>query len=388
MNTILNRYIFKELWPPFGISLAFFSFVFIMAELPDITDYIVSYQIGLKTVLFLLAYAMPYFLQFVIPMSVMISVLLTFLRMSGDMEVVAIKAAGISIYRLLPAVVAFGLIGMFLTAGMAIYAMPAGRKATTQLLYEVVASHVDIGIKPRQFIDTFKDVVLYVNEIDSRTKLLKDIYIEDRRSKGATITVVAAQGQLAADPGQSIVNLRLFNGTIYQVSLTEGRAINSYFDTYDIRLDMKHNLASVGKKAVRVKDMNLAQLRKLIQSIPEDDERYYSARLEWHKKFSLPVACLALSILAIPLGIAGRSTKRAYGIGMGLVFFFLYYIMLSAGWVFGETGAYPPVIGMWLPNVVSATIGVVLLVRCVHEKTVKLPMLPKWLERFRLSGQP
>ena len=132
--------------------------------------------------------------------------------------------------------------------------------------------------------------------------------------------------------------------------------------------------------------MNLVQLRRLIRSISKDDDRYYSARLEWHKKFSLPVACLALSILAVPLGISGRSTKRSYGIGLGLVFFFLYYIMLSAGWVFGEKGAYPPVIGMWLPNVVSVTIGVVLLVRCVHEKTVKLPMLPKWLERFRLSG--
>ena len=201
MNTILNRYIFKELWPPFGISMAFFSFVFIMAELPDITDYIVSYQISLKTVLLLLAYAMPYFLQFVLPMSVMISVLLTFLRMSGDMEIVALKAAGISLYRLLPAVVAFGLVGMLLTAVMAIYAMPAGRKATAQLLYEVVASHVDIGIKPRQFIDTFKDVVLYVHDIDSDTKVLKDIYIEDRRSKGATITVVARKDSSQRMPG-------------------------------------------------------------------------------------------------------------------------------------------------------------------------------------------
>ena len=106
MNTIINRYIFKELWSPFGISMAFFSFVFIMAELPEITDYVVNYQIGLKTVLLLLTYAMPYFLQFVIPMSVMISVLLTFLRMSADMEIVALKAGGVSIYRLLPAVAA------------------------------------------------------------------------------------------------------------------------------------------------------------------------------------------------------------------------------------------------------------------------------------------
>jgi len=385
MNTIINRYIFKELWSPFGISMAFFSFVFIMAELPEITDYVVNYQIGLKTVLLLLTYAMPYFLQFVIPMSVMISVLLTFLRMSADMEIVALKAGGVSIYRLLPAVVAFGLIGTLLTAYMAIFALPVGRKATTQLLYDVVVSHVDLGLKPRQFIDTFRNVVLYIHEVDSSTKELKDIYIEDRRSKGATITVVAPRGRLTADAGKLIANFKLYNGTIYQVNLAEQRAIDIQFDTYDIRLDLKHNLASTGKHTERVKDMKLAQLRQLIRSIPKKDERYYSVRLEWHKKFALPLACLSLSLLAVPLGISTRSTKRAYGIGMGLVFFFLYYIMLSAGWVFGESGHYPPVIGMWLPNVVSTTIGAVLLFRCVNEKNVKLRMLPKWFERFRIS---
>ena len=118
MNTIIQRYIFKELLPPFGISLAFFSFIFIITQMNLITGYIINYQIGVGTVGLLLAFAMPYFLQFVIPMSVMLSALLTFLRMSGDMEIVALKAGGISIYRLLPPVLLFGLGGAILTAGM------------------------------------------------------------------------------------------------------------------------------------------------------------------------------------------------------------------------------------------------------------------------------
>ncbi|MBT8339019.1 MAG: LptF/LptG family permease, partial [Desulfatitalea sp.] len=104
MNRILHRYIFTEFLPPFGISLAFFSFVFIMTQLPVITNYVVNYRIGVFTAVRLMAFAMPFFLQFVLPMSTMIAVLLTFLRMSGDMEIVALKAAGVNLYRLLPPV--------------------------------------------------------------------------------------------------------------------------------------------------------------------------------------------------------------------------------------------------------------------------------------------
>jgi lipopolysaccharide export system permease protein len=91
---------------------------------------------------------------------------------------------------------------------------------------------------------------------------------------------------------------------------------------------------------------------------------------------------LALALIGMPLGVRARTAKRAYGIGLGLGFFLLYYIMLSIGWVLGEAGVYPPVIGMWLPNIVSAVIGGVLLVRAANEKPLALPPLPPWLKRW------
>lgn len=386
MNTIIQRYIFKELLAPFGISIAFFSFIFVMTQLPAITNYIVTYQIGVGAVGLLLIYTMPYFFQFIIPMSVMIAVLLTFLRMSGDLEIVALKAGGISVYRLLPPVLVLGLVGVILTAYMAVYGLPTGRKATRQLLYDVAVAHVDLGLKPRQFIDTYKDVVLYIHEVDTTNKTLKHIFIEDRRSAGMTSAVVAPRGQLSYDPDQMAANLRLFDGTIHQVNLTEGRASDLSFETYDISLDLARDMGSPGQRPLHVEEMTMAQIHQAIATAQEKDSGYYKALLEWHKKFSLPVASLALALLGLPLGVRARSSKRAYGIGLGLGFFLLYYIMLSLGWVFGEAGVYPPLIGMWVPNIVSGTIGVVLLVRTVNEKPLALPPLPLWLKRWPWYG--
>jgi lipopolysaccharide export system permease protein len=383
MNTIIQRYIFKELLGPFGVGIAFFSFVFIMTQLPTVTNYIVNYKIGILSVGLLLLYTMPFFLQFIIPMSVMIAVLLTFLRMSGDMEIVALKAGGVSIYRLLPPVLAFALVGALLTALIAVQGLPRGRQATRQLIYDVAAAHVDLGLKPRQFIDTYADVIIYIHEVDTSTKMLKHIFIEDWRSPEMSSTVVAPQGRLSFDAERMVANLRLYDGTIHQVNLSEGRANDLVFETYDIRLDMNRDLgAAAADKPLHVEEMTMAQIRQAIAGATERDSRYYKALLEWHKKFSLPAACLALALIGMPLGIRARTAKRAYGIGLGLGFFLLYYIMLSIGWVLGEAGVYPPVIGMWLPNIVSAVIGGVLLVRAANEKPLALPPLPPWLKRW------
>lgn len=383
--SIINRYILKELFPPFGISLSFFSFIFVMTQLPVITNYVVNYQVGILSVVQLLAYAMPFFLQFVLPMSVMISVLLTFLRMSGDMEIVALKAGGVTVYRLLPPVVVFGLVGTLITGLMAIYALPTGRKATKKLLYEVASSHADLGLKPRQFIDSFENVVLYIHAIDPATKQLKDVFIEDRRSPDLVITIVAPTGRITFDPAHYAVYLRLTNGTINQVNLKEKLAHPTTFGNYNLRLDIQRRTDGLGQRPQHVEEMGFFELHRSIQNSKKKDEKYYKMLLEWHKKFSLPTACLALSILAVPLGIRARSSKRAYGVGLGLLFFLLYYILLSTGWVLGESGVYPPVIGMWVPNLISLAAGIVLLIRTASEKPIILPPMPQWIRRLQFG---
>ncbi|KJS32104.1 MAG: hypothetical protein VR64_08310 [Desulfatitalea sp. BRH_c12] len=384
MDMILRRYIFKELWPPFGISLIFFSFIFVMSQLHVITDYVVNFQIGIATVVLFILYSMPFFLQFTIPMSVMIAVLLTFLRMSADMEIVALKAAGVHLYRLLPPVIVFGLIGALLTAYMAIFAQPQGRKESKLLLQRVASAHLDVGLKPRQFIDAFKDMVLYVHQIDSNTKVLSDVFIEDHRSDKTSITVIAPRGQLSFDADNAVVNLRLFDGALHETDLRERRVNTLHFVTYDVRLDMSRSLEAINSGEEHVREMSLAKLYQTVQSTQKGD-RYYKALKEWHKKFSMPAACLVMALLAMPLGIQARSAQRAYGIGLGLGFFLLYYILLTVGWVLGESGFYPPWLGMWLPNAILLVMGAYMLMRAAKEKPLALPQIPQWIRRLQLN---
>ena len=376
-HTIINRYIFGEMILPFIISTIFFTFMFLMTRILEVTDMIINYGVNIWNVLKILMFSMPFFLQFVIPMSVMMAVLLTFLKMSSDNEIVALKAGGVSIYQLLPSVLLFALIGLFLTGATAIYGLPIGRVAIKQIVYDVAVNHSEIGLKPRTFNDTFEGVMLYVNEVNPSLRTLRDIFIEDKRSPDVVSTVVAPKGRLFCQPQIGLFQLRLYDGSINQVDIKDRTAHTVKFQTYDMRLDIHKTTVTQRLGPKSQKEMRLLELLAYLKQKKKRDDRYYLALMELHNKFSLPSSCLFLALLAVPLGIQSRNAKLAFGVGLGLIFFLLYYLMLSAGWVFGETGAYPPVIGMWMPNLVVGGVGLFLLVRNAKERPVHITLIQK-----------
>jgi len=354
INLIINRYIFSELIFPFVLSLVFFTFVFLMTQILDITHMIINYNVGIGTVLRMIVYLVPYFLVYVIPIAVMTSVLLTFLRMSGDNEIIALRAGGVGISGLLPPVVLFSLIGVALTFWVSVYGMPWGRLALRELTYQVAVSNLEIGLKERTFNDKFNGVTIYVSEIDSRTKELRDVFIEDRRIKHIVSTIVAPRAILLNEPNRLVVRARLFDGTWNQADLKD-RTVNSIkFGTYELQMDLKPAAAATApqKKRKHRKEMSLAELRNYIRNSKQKDSSYYSRLITYHNKFAIPLSCLFLGLLAVPLGILSSGLKKSFGLGLGLLFLFVYYALMSAGKVFGETGRYPPVIGMWVPNMV------------------------------------
>jgi lipopolysaccharide export system permease protein len=175
---------------PFVLSVMFFTFVFLMAEMLKITDLIVNYGVGLLTVVMMLIYSTPYFLVFVIPMSTMIAVLLTFLRLSADNEIIALKTGGLNIYRLLPSVLLFCAIGCGLTLIMTLHGLPWSRTSINGLSLEIISANLNIGLKERTFNDSFNGVMLYVNKVDVHGGCLQGQAIQQNRGDGFSSEII------------------------------------------------------------------------------------------------------------------------------------------------------------------------------------------------------
>jgi lipopolysaccharide export system permease protein len=382
-NTLIHRYLFTELLPPFAINLAFFTFIFLTSRILDITNLVINHGVGLLPVLLVVVYTIPYFMVYVIPMAVMMAVLLTFLRLSSDNEIVALKAGGVNVTALLPPVVVFCLLGGLLTAFMSLYGQPWGRWSAKQLVVRIAASSIDIGLKERQFNDTFDGLVLYVGQVDTQTRSLRDVFIENQQEDKLASTVVAPRGQLLRSADGLTWRLRLFDGTIHQVDLQGAKANAIRFDTYDLTLSLDQMLRAENSPSKHRREMNLTELGRYIREHRDArDAGYFNALMRYHKMFSIPFACLVLGFLAMPLGMQAQRASRSYGLALGLVFFLLYYLLLSAGSVFGESGRLPPIAAVWMPNIAMAAVGVFLFARMARERPLRFDLPADLLERW------
>jgi len=371
---IINRYIFKELLPPFAISLFFLTFVFLMTRIPEITNMVVNYNADILSVVFMVVYTLPRFLEFTIPMSVMISILLTVMRMSQENEILALKGAGVSLYKLLPPVLIFCFSGVFLTMCITIFGVSWGKLSIKKKSIELARSSIDAALQERQFNCELEDVMIYVSHVNMKTKALRDVFIEDRRTKGVVSISAAPSGKLIRLEDEQVYAIRLYNGVINQVDADEKSVSSIQFENYDINIDLNSMNKKNGKILKDLDEISLVHLIGLIRSGIKDKARLIEALMELHEKFSIPFACLSLGLLAFPLGIQSASFRRSSGFGFGISFFLLYYFLLAIGWSAGETGNYPPVFAMWLPNVIMGGVGVFFLVRNAKEKPVTLPV--------------
>jgi lipopolysaccharide export system permease protein len=282
---------------------------------------------------------------------------------------------------MLTPVLVFSLLGTLITGYMTLFGVPSGAERFKTLLFDVATSNLNISLKERTFNDNFKDIMLYVNKIDPQGGDLHNVLIEDNRTSGVNNTVVARKGRLFGEPGEMVYHLRLFEGTINQLDLHDRSSHTIDFETYDIRLDLKDVLAPGSFSGRKPDEMTLSDLKAYLKQARADNGNYFNALSKYYKKFSIPVACLAMGLLAVPLGIQTRNSKKAFGIGFGLLFFLLYYILLSVGTAFGENGSYPPVVGMWMPNLILGGFGIYLLVRSAQEKPIVFHGLELLFER-------
>jgi len=374
--TTINRYIFREFFPPFGISLCFLTFVFLMTRIPEIMNLVVNYNADLMVVLLMILFTLPRFLEFTIPMSVMVAVLLIFVRMSVENEMTAVKGAGLSLYRLLPPVLIFCLLGTVLTLFITVFAVPWGKLSVKEKTLALARSSMDLALEERQFNTRLEDLMIYVSQVDLKTRDLTDVFIEDRTVKGLTRISIAPQGRLLHSQDTNMYTIRLYNGMINQVDIENKEVSNIRFGHYDINIDLAR-IQQGGDKNIQ-KDLDELTIRELMHFIragKPDDKNMSEAKMVLHEKFSVPFACLFLGLLAFPLGVQSLVTGRSSGLGLGVFFLLVYYIFLAAGWSAGETGRFPPVLGMWFPNLVMAGAGGYLLKRNADENPVKMPSL-------------
>jgi LPS export ABC transporter permease LptF/LPS export ABC transporter permease LptG len=373
---ILDRYVWKELVTPFCLGLLIFTFLLLVDRIFDLTDLIINKGVPVHLVAMMLAYIAPAILVLTIPIGFLLAILVAFGRLSADMEVVALKACGVSPLRLLWPVMIFGLGVTAMTAYLMIDAVPKSNYAFKSLVFEIIRTQATVGLKERVFNDTFGSFVIYVDEIATDQVALRNVFVSDERKPEEQRLITAREGRLLSDEVNRRVTLRLLDGSIHE---TNPNALQKYrevrFRLYDITLVLENPLLKQGGAPKGDREMSLAELQQATQNAISYKGNPNPYLVEIHKKFAIPAACLVFSVLGVPLGIRAHRGGRWGAFVALLPIVLFYYVGLTIGENIGDNGRIPPWLAMWGPNLIVGALALYLLRATLKERPVPLVAL-------------
>ena len=366
----LYRYIINEIWPTFLASLLVFIFIMVAARMLSITELIVTRGVGIAQVVGMVFYLLPDILTFALPAVTLMAVVVAFLRLSADSEIIALKSSGISLSQMLPPVVAFSFVVFLVGMAIGVFAAPWGNRAFKDLLFKIAESRADLGIKERVFCEPFDNLVFYVNSFSRQDRVLKDVFVVDRRDKDVTNTIVAEEGRIIVQPEQRIITIYFGRGTIFAVEKNMNTARTIRFNTYGLTIGLKDVMKDLASRQKAPHELSVGKLIQQIQTTPKRDTQRSRMMRELLEKGSIPLAVLFMGIIGVPLGAQIRARGRTAGIGVSLAVFSIYYICLMVMRSICSSGSVSPVLGVWIPDLFLLVSIIYLLRRASRERSI------------------
>jgi lipopolysaccharide export system permease protein len=352
---IIDRYVAAEVIGPFVMGVGLLTFALVTGKLLKLTEMVVNHGVGLGQVMSLIGYIMPAFLELTFPMAVLLGVLLGFGRMSGDRELIAARACGISLYRLAIPVIAVALVVYAMASWFAFSVRPWANSNLQAELYRLTRTRSTAGLKEKIFDSSFPGLVLYVDHISSDNGSLQGVLISDARSNEQQNTIIARHGIIVPDENNETITLRLFDGSIFGVDPSTNKSHLTSFLIYDLNVEPQSGLVEDSRQP---EEMTYREIRAVIAKARAAHQPDHMAEAEMAGKFTVPLATLLFALLGVPLGLKPARGGQSERFGVAISLFFLYYMLMRLGRTLAERGILNALAAMAIPDLVFLGLAV------------------------------
>ena len=372
---ILTRYIFKEISSHSLLGLVVFTFVIFMHHLGHLLELVVRHSLPISEMVTLFTLPIPSILVLTVPMAVLVGTLIGLSRMAADGEVIAARASGIGLSQFVWPVLLFAFVGWALTLGMSLFLSPQAARRLNRMETGLKASQVPYEIQPRVFIEQFPNLLLYLEDVTGSRARWRGVFIADTTQRDQVKVTLAESGVLVNEAANDRLVIHLAQGMTHEVDPQNPLqySVVSFTDT-DIPVPLEQGSASTAERLLPP----LLSLQELIKQTHSPRERQ-AALVEIHYRFALPVASFVLALVGTSLGLSTRKGGKAVGLILTMVLVFIYYIIMAFGWSLAKQGRLPPLIGLWLANVIFAVAGVVMLAQLRSVRT-HLQFFQEWTD--------
>ncbi len=363
--TILDRYMIAELAGPFSFGFAAFTLIFAATQLLAIGRLVSTEHAPLGAAVQVFLWSLPSYMSIVIPMALLLGTLLTIQRLSGESEIVAMKAGGISFLRVtLPLLIA-GLVMSAVTfvvqERLAPYAADRVASIENNTILHTNVFNRDVTVSAPLPGGGRQETI--ATSLDPHTQTLLHVTLIQYDRNNAPTQIVFADRANFSQSKWLLENASFYRFNPDGTLLAEPKVAEQ-------QVELGENPAQIVNR-IQLADpeqMSRKQIRTIVQSgqLTQLELRKYVTT--YQEKLAQPFACFVFVLIAIPYGMraarSGGGTSVGFGVAVAIVF--VYYIVLVVFSYVSEAFLSLAGLWAWMPNVIFTIVGLLRLRRAAE----------------------
>lgn len=348
MFRLLDRHIFKQLLSPFIFGLLGALIIIAFGPMNKAIKFLLQRKIPPAIILEWFVFRVPEDMQFIFPVATLMATLLGFAGLSKNGELTAMRAAGISLRRLLVPVVAFGALATFLTYQFLNAFVPPAMVRSQDLWVNHFRAALPPEYKQNFTLKGEGERLVSVGEVNLKNPVLRHVTVRDYPDSDTPVLTQISGTRAVWDP--SVGRWILENARLENYDAVTGNLTTSFRER--MALDLVE-----GPEVFQQQDRSPQELtpNQLLERIREIEARGMGntrdLRVELYLKSSFPFCVFIFAILGATMGISNSRSGGFMGFGIALVLTFLYYVVMSLSASLGKSGMVDPFVAAWLHNV-------------------------------------
>ena len=360
---LIDTYISREYLRVFALGVLGLLAIFYISTFIDMMDKLFRGETTTGTLLRYFAFATPRFIYFVVPMSVLVSALVTVGVMTKNSEMLVLRACGISLYRAMAPLVFFALLASVSLFLLQDRVLASTNREADRLEAQIrgwsqqattLTQHWRLGTDGEIYLfDTFEPkparfTRLHIYDTDQNAWRLRSItYMNE----------VVLQRERRAD-GQLVAVWKGKKG--WHRELTPHRQAKDAPVRYEVIDERSLNLEPPNYFESTVplaEQMTLVELRTYILQLRASGANVVAYLVELQRRVAFPLVTVVMTLIAVPFAITTGSRGAMYGIGIGIVLAIVYFIIMSLFVAMGKGGILAPVLAAWAPNLMFSAVA-------------------------------
>ena len=357
---LLDDYIMRDFLRYTALILGAFVVMLLIFTFFEVLGDIVKNHITLLLVAKYLINLTPSMIYLITPLAVLIGVLVTFSLLQKSNEITAMKATGVSIYRVvLPVMVAAGVFAIALFVFDQLY-LPRSYTRQDQLHSMIKGKPPQTYLRPdRRWIFGQHSTIYYYQffDPDRNTFLNFSAFEFDPKTYQITRRVYAGR----ADWDEHLNKWIFKNGWERRFN---GAAIESYTPFEVATLNEVTEPPTYFKKEVKQsQEMNYDELSGYIADLQQSGFDVVRLKVQLYKKIAYPVMTFVMVLIAIPFSLTAGRRGALTGIAVAIALAIVYQVVGSAFEAMGSVNYLPPALAAWAPDLLFALVGGYLILR-------------------------